>query len=36
MSGKVVHVLSGAPYDEYVGRALPRYVADEWWIGGSE
>jgi hypothetical protein len=25
VSGKVVHILSGAPYDVYVGRAMPRY-----------
>jgi hypothetical protein len=27
--GKVVHVLSGVPYDLYVGRAMPRYRLPE-------
>lgn len=29
MSGKVIHVLSGAPYDLYIGRAMPRYGLTE-------
>lgn len=29
MGGKVVHVLSGQPYDEYVGRANRRYGLPE-------
>lgn len=28
-NGCVVHVLSGAPYDRYVGRAMPRYGLSE-------
>lgn len=32
MSGRVVHVLSGADYDLYIGRAAPRYgLADSPW-----
>ena len=31
-SGKVVHVLSGVEYDEYVGRSIPRYgLVESFW-----